>query len=30
MNIIIKNVKCVELNTKIATIFLNTQNLKMI
>ena len=30
MNTIIKNVKFEELNTKIATVFLNTQTLKMI
>ena len=30
MNTIIKNVKLVELNIRIATIFLNTQTLKMI
>ena len=30
MNLIINNVKRVELNTKIATDFLNTQTLKMI
>ena len=30
MDTIIKNVKFVEVNTKIATAFLNTQTLKMI
>ena len=30
MNMIIKNMNCVELNTKIVTALLNTQTLKMI